>query len=126
MVLSEFDKANILESSKLALDTTVLRLMLDNPQIIIEIMSHTDSKGNDQYNMKLSQRRAESVVTYLISKGVKVQRLSAKGYGESKPVAPNENPDGSDNPDGRTLNRRTDFKIIGHLDIEVINDYDDE
>jgi len=125
-VLYEFDKANILEPSKLALDTTVLRLMLDNPQIIIEIMSHTDSKGNDQYNMKLSQRRAESVVAYLISKGVAMQRLKAKGYGESKPVAPNDNPDGSDNPEGRTLNRRTDFKIIGHLDVEVINDYDDE
>jgi outer membrane protein OmpA-like peptidoglycan-associated protein len=122
----EFDKSNILEESKIALDTTVLRLMLDNPQIVVEIMSHTDSKGNDQYNLKLSQRRAESVVQYLASKGVKGERLKAKGYGESKPVAPNENQDGSDNPDGRALNRRTDFKIIGKLDTEVINDYDDE
>jgi OmpA-OmpF porin, OOP family len=122
----EFDKSNILEGSKIALDTTVLRLMLDNPQIIVEIMSHTDSKGNDQYNMKLSQKRAESVVQYLTSKGVKAERLKAKGYGESKPVAPNDNPDGSDNPEGRALNRRTDFKIIGKLDVEVINDYDDE
>jgi outer membrane protein OmpA-like peptidoglycan-associated protein len=101
-------------------------LMLDNPQIVVEIMSHTDSKGNDQYNMKLSQRRAESVVQYLVSKGVKVERLKAKGYGESKPVAPNENSDGSDNPEGRALNRRTDFKIVGKVDIEVINDYDEE
>lgn len=122
----EFDKSNILEESKIALDTTVLRLMQDNPQIIVEIMSHTDSKGNDQYNMKLSQKRAESVVDYLVSKGIALQRLKPKGYGESKPVAPNENPDGSDNPEGRALNRRTDFKIIGHLDVEVINDYDDE
>ncbi|MGZ3885776.1 MAG: hypothetical protein ACXVDL_16135, partial [Bacteroidia bacterium] len=59
-------------------------------------------------------------------KGIRKQRLLAKGYGESKPVAPNDNPDGSDNPEGRALNRRTDFRIIGHLDIEVINDYDDE
>jgi len=125
-VLYEFDKANILDASKMALDTTVLRLMQDNPQIIVEIMSHTDSKGNDLYNMKLSQKRAESVVNYLVSKGIKAERLKAKGYGETKPVAPNDKPDGSDNPEGRALNRRTDFKIIGKLDIEVINDYDDE
>jgi len=125
-VLYEFDKANILDASKMALDTTVLRLMQDNPQIIVEIMSHTDSKGNDLYNMKLSQKRAESVVNYLVSKGIKAERLKAKGYGETKPVAPNDKPDGSDNPEGRAQNRRTDFKIIGKLDIEVINDYDDE
>jgi OmpA-OmpF porin, OOP family len=120
----EFDKSEILSASKIALDTTILRLMVDNPQIIVEIASHTDSKGNDQYNMKLSQKRAESVVSYLVSKGIKSERLKAKGYGESKPVAPNENPDGSDNPEGRAINRRTDFKIIGKLDIEVINEYD--
>ncbi|MGZ3932117.1 MAG: OmpA family protein [Bacteroidia bacterium] len=122
----EFDKSDIKQSSKIAIDTTVLKLMLDNPEIIVEIMSHTDSKGNDNYNEKLSQRRAESVVNYLMEKGIRKQRLLAKGYGESKPVAPNDNPDGSDNPEGRALNRRTDFRIIGHLDIEVINDYDDE
>lgn len=122
----EFDKSEIKPASKIAIDTTVLALMLNNPEIIVEIMSHTDSKGNDSYNEKLSQRRAESVVNYLIEKGIRKERLLAKGYGESKPVAPNDNPDGSDNPEGRALNRRTDFKIIGHLDIEVINDYDDE
>jgi outer membrane protein OmpA-like peptidoglycan-associated protein len=120
----EFDKSDLLASSKTALDTTILRLMQDNPQIIVEIASHTDSKGNDQYNMKLSQKRAESVVNYLVSKGIKPERLKAKGYGETKPVAPNENSDGSDNPEGRALNRRTDFRIIGKLDIEVINEHD--
>ena len=100
--------------------------MQNNPQIIVEISSHTDSKGNDNYNMKLSQRRAESVVNYLVSKGIKAERLKAKGYGESKPVAPNEKPDGSDNPEGRALNRRTDFKIIGKLDFQIINEHDDE
>jgi outer membrane protein OmpA-like peptidoglycan-associated protein len=118
----EFDKAVILEESKIAIDTTVLTLMVANPQLIVEIQSHTDSKGNDQYNMKLSQRRAESVVNYLMSKGITSNRLVPKGYGESKPIAPNDNPDGSDNPEGRAKNRRTDFKIIGKLDIEIIND----
>lgn len=117
----EFDKSVIVESCKLAIDTTVLALMEANPEVIIEIQSHTDSKGSDQYNLKLSQSRAESVVNYLVSKGIKPERLKAKGYGESKPVAPNDKPDGSDNPEGRAMNRRTDFKIIGKLDVEIIN-----
>ncbi|MEO6302917.1 MAG: OmpA family protein, partial [Bacteroidia bacterium] len=117
----EFDKSNILEVSKIAIDTTVLSLMEANPEVIIEIQSHTDSKGSDKYNEKLSQQRAESVVNYLISKGIKPERLKAKGYGESKPISPNENADGSDNPEGRAQNRRTDFKIIGVIDTEIIN-----
>ncbi|MBU1721068.1 MAG: OmpA family protein, partial [Bacteroidetes bacterium] len=52
---------------------------------------------------------------YLIEKGIHPDRLVAKGYGESQPVAPNENPDGSDNPEGRQMNRRTEFRIIGVL-----------
>lgn len=118
----EFDKAVILEGSKIAIDTTVLALMIANPELIVEIQSHTDSKGNDNYNIKLSQKRAESVVQYLTQKGINPKRLVAKGYGESKPIAPNDKPDGSDNPEGRAKNRRTDFKIIGKLDVEIIND----
>lgn len=117
----EFDKSNILEASKIAIDTTVLALMEANPEVIVEIQSHTDSKGSDKYNEKLSQQRAESVVNYLISKGISAERLKAKGYGESKPIAANENADGSDNAEGRATNRRTDFKIIGVIDTEVIN-----
>lgn len=118
----EFDKSVILESSKIAIDTTVFELMEANPEIIIEIQSHTDSKGSEQYNIKLSQSRAESVVSYLIGKGIAKERLKAKGYGESKPIASNEKADGTDNPEGRAQNRRTDFKIIGVLDVEIIND----
>lgn len=118
----EFDKSVILETSKISIDTTVLALMEANPELIVEIQSHTDSKGNDNYNIKLSQRRAESVVTYLTQKGISNKRLVAKGYGESKPIAPNDLPNGADNPEGRALNRRTDFKIIGKLDVEVINE----
>lgn len=121
-VLYEFDKSNILASSQINLDTTVFRLMEANPELVIEIQSHTDSKGNELYNLKLSQKRAESVVKYLVGKGIAPERLKAQGYGESMPIAPNENPDGSDNPEGRAKNRRTDFKIIGSIDIEIIND----
>jgi len=121
-ILYEFDKSNIMEASKISLDTTVLRLMENNPELIVEIQSHTDNKGSDAYNMKLSQKRAESVVSYLIKKGIDAKRLKAQGYGESNPIVPNEHPDGSDNPDGRARNRRTDFKIIGVVDAEIIND----
>ena len=118
----EFNKAVILEKSKIAIDKTVLALMLSNPDIIVEIQSHTDSRGSDSYNQDLSQRRAESVVEYLKSKGISGNRLVPKGYGESKPIATNAHADNSDNPEGRAKNRRTDFKIIGKLDVEVIND----
>lgn len=120
-ILYEFDKSNMLESSKLSLDTTVYSLMENNPELIIEIQSHTDSKGNELYNLKLSQRRAESVVKYLISKGIGSERLKARGYGESMPIAPNDNSDGTDNIEGRAQNRRTDFRIIGVIDAEIIN-----
>lgn len=117
-----YDRSELEEGSKIPLDTTVLKLMIDNPEIIVEIMAHTDSKGTDAYNLKLSQKRAESVVKYLLSKGIAPGRLKAKGYGETMPVAPNSNPDGTDNPLGRAKNRRTDFKIIGVIDAEIIID----
>jgi outer membrane protein OmpA-like peptidoglycan-associated protein/tetratricopeptide (TPR) repeat protein len=122
----QYDRSDIEEGSKTVLDTTVLKLMVDNPELIIEIMAHTDNKGTDAYNLKLSQRRAESIVKYLVSKGIDAKRLKAKGYGESQPVAPNQNSDGTDNPAGRARNRRTDFKIIGVIDAELINDADKE
>jgi outer membrane protein OmpA-like peptidoglycan-associated protein len=87
---------------------------VNNPSIVVEIRSHTDSKGNDDYNMKLSQNRAQSVVNYLVKKGITADRLKATGMGETEPIAPNEI-NGKDNPEGRQLNRRTDFKIIGSI-----------
>ncbi len=111
----EFDKSDLLQSSKTTIDTTLLEILTQNPGIIIEIGSHTDSKGSDVYNTRLSQSRAESVVKYLKSKGIIAKRLKAKGYGETSPIAPNENPDGSDNEQGRAMNRRTEFRIVGTI-----------
>jgi outer membrane protein OmpA-like peptidoglycan-associated protein len=91
---------------------TVVAIMLDNPNIIIEMSAHTDSKGKDAYNVKLSQRRAQSCVDYLISRGISTSRMIAKGYGKKRPIAPNTLPDGKDNPEGRQLNRRTEFKVL--------------
>jgi len=112
----EFDKSDLTEQAKTTIDTTIYKILAENEKLIVEISSHTDNKGNDNYNLKLSQKRAESVVNYLISKGIDKKRLIAKGYGETKPIAPNTNPDGSDNPEGRQANRRTEFKVIGSSD----------
>ena len=107
----DFDKANIRTDAATELDKLV-QLLADNPEIKIELSSHTDSVGTYDYNLELSQRRAESSVNYLIQHGIAPDRLVAKGYGEYKPIARNTNPDGTDNPAGRDKNRRTEFKIL--------------
>jgi len=111
----DYDQATLRTASKSTLDSLVLFLK-ENPAIIVELGAHTDNKGDDEYNKKLSQKRAESVVKYLITAGLSKDRLIAKGYGETNAIAQNENPDGSDNPEGRQLNRRTEFTIKGELD----------
>jgi peptidoglycan-associated lipoprotein len=106
-----FNRAEIRDDAAKELDKLV-QLLLDNPEIKIELSSHTDSVDDRDYNIDLSQRRAESAVRYLVQRGIAPDRLVAKGYGEDKPIARNTNPDGSDNPDGRQKNRRTEFKIL--------------
>lgn len=112
-VYYEHDKSRLTPSARATLDTLILPVFDLFPSAVIEIGSHTDNTGTESYNDKLSQRRSESVVKYLISKGISPHRLVAKGYGERFPIAPNQNPDGSDNPEGRQLNRRTELKIVG-------------
>ena len=83
-IFYDFDKATLRPESQTALDELV-KMLNDNPHITIELSAHTDYKGSDQYNERLSQRRAESVVNYLIEHGIASDRLTPKGYGESKP-----------------------------------------
>ena len=106
-----YDSSALRDESFPVLDQLV-SMMNENKNMKLEIGAHTDSKGSDAYNLKLSDARARSVVGYLISKGIAADRLESKGYGESKPIADNANANGSDNPDGRQKNRRTEFKII--------------
>lgn len=106
-----YDSADIRKESAQELDRLVT-LLNDNPDLRIEMGSHTDSVASESYNIELSQRRAQATVNYLIRKGIDPDRLAAKGYGESKPIARNTNPDGTDNPTGRQRNRRTEFKIL--------------
>ena len=104
-IFFDFDKATIRMESANELDR-LIKLLTDNPTLKIELGSHTDNKGSDEYNQKLSQSRSQSVVTYLIGKGILTDRLVAKGYGETIAVATN------DTEEGRQENRRTDFKIL--------------
>ena len=83
-VFYEFDSAALTDSSTIALDSLAL-LLTENPGITIELSSHCDYRGKDEYNLRLSQRRAESVVNHLISKGLPAERMIPVGYGESRP-----------------------------------------
>ncbi|HBX49589.1 MAG: hypothetical protein A2W98_05995 [Bacteroidetes bacterium GWF2_33_38] len=91
-----------------------------NPELTVEISGHTDSKGNPEYNRILSEQRAKAVLTYLSSKGIAKGRIIIKALGEEQHIAINENPDGSDNPNGRQLNRRVDVNLIGSPNQNIV------
>ena len=101
------DSAKLTNPSKKILDEVAATLAAaNNDGITVEVSGHTDSQGNDDYNLKLSEQRAESVRQYLIGKGINATRLRAAGYGETQPLADN------DTQDGRLENRRVEFKIV--------------
>lgn len=114
VVYYEFDKSKLREDARNTLDSLVLFLK-DYPRVLLEVGGHTDSKGDSIYNIGLSNRRAEAVYNYLLNKQIPKEQLVTKGFGESKPVAPNEKEDGSDNPEGREQNRRTEFIILDEV-----------
>jgi outer membrane protein OmpA-like peptidoglycan-associated protein len=87
------------------------RILEENPEVRVTIEGHTDSIGTEAYNLRLSQRRANAVQRYLVSKGISADRLETIGKGEGEPVAPNTLPDGRDNPEGRAMNRRAELKV---------------
>ena len=100
----ENGKATIKSSSYKILND-IAKIFIDNPTYIIEVQGHTDNVGKYDYNMDLSERRAQSVRTYLVNKGVPAQRLTAHGYGPDKPIADNKT------KAGRAKNRRVEFSI---------------
>jgi outer membrane protein OmpA-like peptidoglycan-associated protein len=109
-IFFDFDKASLRPLSNVELKNLVM-LMKSNPGMKVEISGYTDSKGEDAYNMKLSEERAQAVVARLLEKGISAERVKAKGYGETMPIAPNQNTEGADNEEGRQLNRRVELKI---------------
>jgi outer membrane protein OmpA-like peptidoglycan-associated protein len=114
----EFNKAVIVENAKPNLEKLVF-ILTENPELIIELGSHTDSRGSDEYNRELSQKRAESVVQYLVNSGISQKRMVAKGYGESQ-LANNCTNTAICSEEDHAKNRRTEFKIIG-IDNAVIS-----
>ncbi len=104
-IFFETGKWDLLPESYNELDELV-KILNDNPNMVIEINGHTDNVGNDESNLMLSQKRAASVVSYLLGKGIASSRLDSAGFGETQPVAPNET------DEGRALNRRVEFVII--------------
>ncbi len=104
-VFFNIGKFDIQDASYIELDKLV-DILKDIPSLKIEISGHTDNIGEESYNLLLSQRRADAVVLYLVKSGIDPARLTAKGYGESRPVISNET------EDGRASNRRTEFEII--------------
>jgi outer membrane protein OmpA-like peptidoglycan-associated protein len=107
-IFFEFDKYDLRNESQAELER-LFGFLQKNPKVIIEISGHTDNVGSAAYNQNLSEKRAAAVKSYLAEKGIPVQRLQAKGYGDTVPVADNAS------DEGRTKNRRTEFKVISIL-----------
>ena len=104
-IFFDFDKATLRKESFNELEN-LTKLLNDVPSLKIEISGHTDGKGSAAYNLTLSDNRAKAVVDYLVGKGISKDRLVAKGYGLTRPIATN------DTEEGRQLNRRTEFEIL--------------
>ena len=104
-VFYDFDKETLRPESATELDALVL-LQKENPSLRIELSNQTDDRGADDYNQRLSEARALSVVVYLIGKGIAQARFIVKGYGETSPIGANAT------EEGRHRNRRTEFKVL--------------
>ena len=110
-VLFDFDKSELRPEAAPSLEKVaeVLRSRAESP---VTIEGHTDGKASDAYNQPLSEKRAQAVRLWLIRKGgASAARISTRGWGKSKPIAPNSKPDGSDNPEGRKKNRRVEITV---------------
>lgn len=101
----DFDKTTLKNESFVELNK-VVDFLKRNSHVEIEISGHTDSKGSDDYNLNLSQGRSQSVVDYIVSQGIESFRLTAHGYGETKPI------DSNDSDAGRANNRRVEFTVV--------------
>ena len=104
-IFFEVDKFDLKEKSITEIEK-IVQFLVENPSIQVEISGHTDNTGNDSYNQQLSEKRAKSVYSYLLSKGILQQRLTSKGYGASHPITSN------DTEQGRQQNRRIEFTVL--------------
>jgi len=109
VIFFQFDEYEIKEEYKDTLDRHV-ELLKEHPDIPVVIEGHTDSIGSEEYNLNLSQQRAEAVYNYLVERNISSDRLHKKGHAFFKPLAPNVTEDGRDNPEGRAKNRRAEIQ----------------
>ena len=109
----DLNSAKLREESKAKIDEVLLTLLNERPNLNIELSSHTDSRGTDDFNLALSQRRADAVKSYLVSKGINANRLISKGYGETR-LLNNCSNDVECSASDHQINRRTEYKIIGN------------
>jgi outer membrane protein OmpA-like peptidoglycan-associated protein len=104
-ILFDFDKSFLTDSAKMELNE-VFDLLRKNKSMYLEVQGHTDNKGQEGYNVNLSKKRADSVVSFLTKKGIESSRLQIKYFGAAKPVEPNES------AEGRAKNRRVEFRVL--------------
>ena len=109
-IFFDYNQATLRSRSKHELNK-LFDFLKQNSGVKIQVSGHTDSRGDDEYNLRLSKNRAQAVVDYLVRNGISRSRLTAVGYGETRPIARNENADGSDNQVGRQLNRRIEISV---------------
>jgi outer membrane protein OmpA-like peptidoglycan-associated protein len=107
----DFKEISLNEKNLLTLDSLVF-VMKKNTTVNFEIDTHTDGIGSEQYNLDLSNKRAAFIANYLIKKGISRKRITARGFGETKPLVPETKADGSDNPEARQKNRRTEIRLF--------------
>jgi outer membrane protein OmpA-like peptidoglycan-associated protein len=107
--LFDFDRAEVRPEADVALEEVAQRVSAARKRVMVE--GHTDAKGSEGYNQTLSERRASAVRLALVERGVSDAHLIIRGFGKSRPIAPNEHADGSDDPDGRQKNRRVEVVI---------------
>ena len=107
----EFDSLDVTEPSKLLLEEA-RNIIAKHPNALISIDGHTDAKGRESYNERLSYNRAKAIYSYFVGKGIKPERLAFRGFGEAVPVAPNTTESGEDSPEGRALNRRVELTVV--------------
>ena len=108
-ILFAFDSMNLSPKAQATLKD-ISTIINDSPVKVVKVIGHTDGKGTDAYNQKLSKARAQSVVAFLVREGVAQSRIRSQGRGEAEPVAENEI-NGKDNPPGRAKNRRVEFVL---------------
>jgi len=121
-ILFAYDSYALDRETKIILEK-LFSIMQQYTSLQIKVIGHTDSKGSETYNLKLSQNRSNSVINYLVDNGIKHSRFMTSAVGEREHIAINTNPDGTDNPEGRKFNRRVSIKVLkSDFDLVIRNE----